>query len=74
MQRIGGLGDVPVHPVLGMENPWVYRNKAQVPIGEREGGLVAGFYRQERMISLYGIMLNSGRRKRYINSRSKTYL
>lgn len=46
MQRIGGLGDVPVHPVLGMKNPWVYRNKAQVPIGEREGGLVAGFYRQ----------------------------
>ncbi|MEH7463974.1 23S rRNA (uracil(1939)-C(5))-methyltransferase RlmD, partial [Bacillus thuringiensis] len=46
MQRIGGLHDVPVHPVLGMEHPWVYRNKAQVPIGEREGGLVAGFYRQ----------------------------
>lgn len=46
MQRIGGLGDVPVHPVLGMKNPWIYRNKAQVPIGEREGGLVAGFYRQ----------------------------
>ena len=23
-----------------------YRNKAQVPIGEREGGLVAGFYQQ----------------------------
>ncbi len=46
MRRIGGLHDVPVHPVLGMENPWVYRNKAQVPIGEREGGLVAGFYRQ----------------------------
>ncbi|MGM2853589.1 23S rRNA (uracil(1939)-C(5))-methyltransferase RlmD, partial [Bacillus cereus group sp. Bce028] len=46
MQRIGGLSDVPVHPVLGMKNPWVYRNKAQVPIGEREGGLVAGFYRQ----------------------------
>ena len=46
MRRIGGLGDVPVHPVLGMKTPWVYRNKAQVPIGEREGGLVAGFYRQ----------------------------
>lgn len=51
MQRIGGLGDVPVHPVLGMENPWVYRNKAKVPIGEREGGLVAGFIAKERMTS-----------------------
>lgn len=46
MQRIGGLKDVPIHPVLGMEKPWEYRNKAQVPIGDREGGLIAGFYRQ----------------------------
>ncbi|TYS67783.1 23S rRNA (uracil(1939)-C(5))-methyltransferase RlmD [Sutcliffiella horikoshii] len=47
LQRIGHLKDVPVHPVLGMDNnPWRYRNKAQVPIGEREGGLIAGFYQQ----------------------------
>ncbi|QFK70113.1 23S rRNA (uracil(1939)-C(5))-methyltransferase RlmD [Pradoshia sp. D12] len=44
MARIGKLPDVPVHPVLGMEQPWNYRNKAQVPVGEMEGGLVAGFY------------------------------
>lgn len=44
--RIGKLEGVPVHSVLGMENPWRYRNKAQVPIGEREGGLVGGFYKQ----------------------------
>ncbi|MFX3624449.1 MAG: 23S rRNA (uracil(1939)-C(5))-methyltransferase RlmD [Ectobacillus sp.] len=46
MERIGGLRDVTIHPVLGMENPWTYRNKAQVPIGEQEGGLIGGFYRQ----------------------------
>ncbi|UAL47896.1 23S rRNA (uracil(1939)-C(5))-methyltransferase RlmD [Sutcliffiella horikoshii] len=47
LERIGHLKDVPVHPVLGMDhNPWRYRNKAQVPIGEREGGLIAGFYQQ----------------------------
>ncbi len=44
MARIGKLPDVPVHPVLGMIEPWNYRNKAQVPVGEMEGGLVAGFY------------------------------
>jgi 23S rRNA (uracil1939-C5)-methyltransferase len=46
LSRIGGIQDVPVHPVLGMDEPWRYRNKAQVPVGEREGGLVAGFYQQ----------------------------
>lgn len=46
MTRIGKLEDVIIHPVIGMENPWYYRNKAQVPIGERDGSLVAGFYAQ----------------------------
>lgn len=48
LTKIGGLDleQVKVHPTLGMENPWKYRNKAQVPIGEAEGGLIGGFYRQ----------------------------
>jgi 23S rRNA (uracil1939-C5)-methyltransferase len=44
-QRIGGWEEeVPVLPVIGMQDPWVYRNKAQVPFGLRGGELVAGFY------------------------------
>ena len=46
MERIGKLKDVPVHPVLGMEEPWRYRNKVQVPVGRREGHLVTGFYQK----------------------------
>ncbi|OZM56866.1 23S rRNA (uracil(1939)-C(5))-methyltransferase RlmD [Lottiidibacillus patelloidae] len=46
LQRIGHLDNVKIHPVLGMNDPWNYRNKAQVPVGEEEGGLVAGFYQQ----------------------------
>ncbi|MEC0494077.1 23S rRNA (uracil(1939)-C(5))-methyltransferase RlmD [Bacillus glycinifermentans] len=48
LERIGklDLSRVTVHPTLGMEDPWNYRNKAQVPVGTREGGLVAGFYQQ----------------------------
>lgn len=37
-------GGIIVRPTLGMDEPWRYRNKAQVPIGVTEGGLVGGFY------------------------------
>ncbi|MBR6404833.1 MAG: 23S rRNA (uracil(1939)-C(5))-methyltransferase RlmD [Lachnospiraceae bacterium] len=44
LQRIGGLS-VPVLPCVGMEEPWHYRNKAQVPFGRNKAGdLVCGFY------------------------------
>ncbi|RAS82804.1 23S rRNA (uracil(1939)-C(5))-methyltransferase RlmD [Priestia endophytica] len=46
LARLGNIKDVMVHPTLGMGDPWNYRNKAQVPVGESEGGLVAGFYKQ----------------------------
>lgn len=44
--RIGKIDHVTVNPTLGMEVPWNYRNKSQVPFAEREGGLVAGFYQK----------------------------
>ncbi|MBS4220558.1 23S rRNA (uracil(1939)-C(5))-methyltransferase RlmD [Bacillus sp. FJAT-49711] len=46
LERIGKLENVPVHPALGMDEPWRYRNKSQVPIGEHEGGLIGGFYQR----------------------------
>ncbi len=43
--RIGGFADPPVFPVLGMDEPYHYRNKAQFPFGrDREGRIVTGFY------------------------------
>jgi 23S rRNA (uracil1939-C5)-methyltransferase len=45
LTRIGKLEDVVVHPILGMESPWHYRNKAQVPVGEKDGKLIAGFFK-----------------------------
>ncbi|WP_280770327.1 23S rRNA (uracil(1939)-C(5))-methyltransferase RlmD [Salipaludibacillus daqingensis] len=44
LARIGGLNDVAVHPTLGMDDPWRYRNKSQVPVGEQGGNIVTGFY------------------------------
>ena len=47
--RIGGFDedyvDQRMEPILGMEEPWRYRNKAQYPVGtDREGNVVTGFY------------------------------
>ena len=45
LRRIGGLTDVEVLRVLGMDVPYRYRNKAQFPIGtDKDGNPVAGFY------------------------------
>ena len=49
LMRIGGFTeeqiDAVMQPVIGMENPYHYRNKAQFPIGtDKEGNPVAGFY------------------------------
>jgi len=52
MQKVAHLPHVPVHPVLGMEDPWRYRNKIQIPVGEKDGELITGFYqpRSHRII------------------------
>ncbi len=43
-KRIGGL-DVPVHPVIGMDEPWRYRNKVTWHIGMTAGGQKSlGYY------------------------------
>ncbi len=49
LQRIGGFSkellDRVMEPIVGMEEPYHYRNKAQYPIGtDKEGKLIAGFY------------------------------
>src|SRR5699024_11414420 len=45
LERIGGFTHIPMEPIMGMEDPWHYRNKAQFPVGRnRAGKLVTGFY------------------------------
>lgn len=46
LERIGGIKGVKVNPVLGMDHPWQYRNKVQVPVGEQNGKIVAGYYKK----------------------------
>jgi 23S rRNA (uracil1939-C5)-methyltransferase len=42
-KHIGGL-DVAVPPVLGMADPWHYRNKTALPVGGEAGKPMIGFY------------------------------
>lgn len=40
-----GAPVVRMEPIMGMENPWRYRNKAQFPFGRsKDGRIIAGFY------------------------------
>ena len=45
LSRIGGLTEIPMEPIIGMEEPWRYRNKAQFPFGkDKDGRIITGFY------------------------------
>lgn len=45
LERIGGFKDIPMEPIMGMEEPYHYRNKAQFPIGtDKNGEIITGFY------------------------------
>lgn len=49
MERLGGVSakelDRVMEPIIGMEDPWHYRNKAQFPFGrDKDGRIICGFY------------------------------
>ena len=45
LERIGGFKDLPMEPIIGMDEPYHYRNKAQFPVGKnKEGKIITGFY------------------------------
>lgn len=47
LRRIGGFADEEYTflPIIGMDEPWRYRNKAQFPFGRnKDGKIITGFY------------------------------
>jgi len=45
LTRIGGFDSFTMEPIIGMEEPYYYRNKSQFPVGkDKEGNLEIGFY------------------------------
>ncbi|MCD7840205.1 MAG: 23S rRNA (uracil(1939)-C(5))-methyltransferase RlmD [Erysipelotrichaceae bacterium] len=45
LSRIGHI-DMEVQPCMMMDDPWLYRNKVQVPVGMVDHKIVTGFYKQ----------------------------
>ena len=45
LERVGKIRDYVMEPIIGMEEPWHYRNKAQFPVGkDKDGKIITGFY------------------------------
>ena len=45
LERIGGFRNIPMESIIGMDEQYHYRNKAQFPVGRnKEGKIVTGFY------------------------------
>ena len=53
LRRIGGI-DIEVPPVLGMEDPWHYRNKTALPVGGEKGAPLIGYFapRSHRIVDV----------------------
>ena len=68
--RIGGvdasyLNEI-FEPIMGMEKPWRYRNKAQYPVSvDKNGNIVAGFYagRTHSVIACTDCLIGSAKNK-----------
>lgn len=57
--RYAKLPHLAVEPTLGMENPWGYRNKVQLPIVHHRGDVVVGLYQagSHRIVDVSGCLV-----------------
>lgn len=46
LSKVGGFENIPVYETIGMDHPYGYRNKAQIPVREINGELTTGFYKK----------------------------
>ncbi|BCJ85650.1 23S rRNA (uracil(1939)-C(5))-methyltransferase RlmD [Effusibacillus dendaii] len=55
-QRYAGLHELPIRPILGMTDPWDYRNKAQLQVGREGEKIITGLYAagSHRLVDISG--------------------
>ncbi|MEA4926960.1 MAG: 23S rRNA (uracil(1939)-C(5))-methyltransferase RlmD [Syntrophomonadaceae bacterium] len=68
LKRIGGI-EIEVNPVLGMDNPWHYRNKVEWHTWQKSGQLVMGYYLNDsrRLMDISSCLLISSEMQEYSN-------
>lgn len=73
--RIGGFDeafvDLVMEPIVGMDNPYHYRNKAQYPVGtDKDGNIITGFYagRTHNIIANTNCLLGAEENQRILNA------
>ncbi len=61
IERIGGLKDIKVDPVIGMSNGFHYRNKSAFPFGMKDGRVVFGCFEEKshRLIPLNDCLIQN---------------
>ncbi|NLW23410.1 MAG: 23S rRNA (uracil(1939)-C(5))-methyltransferase RlmD [Tissierellia bacterium] len=69
LEKIGGLKDVRVRDIIKMDHPFRYRNHTQIPVGERDGRIVIGFYEMnsKNIVDMKGTILQPEIGNRIIN-------
>src|SRR5689334_1339758 len=55
LERLGGLRDVPLHPIIGAEEIFGYRNKMEFTVARARGAMVVGLHETERYDSVLDI-------------------
>ncbi len=63
LTRLGGFSDVPMQPIVGMEEPTRYRNKGSFPFGLVGNAAVFGFYaeRSHRLVPFSDCLIQDER-------------
>ena len=55
LERLGGLRDVPIHPIIGADETFGYRNKMEFTVARAKGDMVVGLHETERYDSVLDI-------------------
>ncbi|HEY5563100.1 MAG TPA: 23S rRNA (uracil(1939)-C(5))-methyltransferase RlmD [Clostridiaceae bacterium] len=68
IERIGGISDVVIEPIIAMEHPYNYRNKVQLPVRKENGEIQIGFYapRSHNIINMDSCLLQNDEAEKVI--------